>query len=130
MAFKEITILEVDHAHIKEHSENEVMVPYILSNTPPDEWKSYIEKKAPAKANIKIIGKIACYKCQKDVAAIRQYGACWNEVADLVEDANRYFLGMELRRYQERGRQAEREHREEPAPREYAIEWDRYMSRD
>ncbi len=45
MTFKEITILEVDHAHIKEHSENEVMVPYILSNIPPDEWKSYFKKK-------------------------------------------------------------------------------------
>jgi hypothetical protein len=130
MAFREITILEVDYAHVKECSGNEVIVPYILSNTPPEKWKSYFEKQAPANVNAKIIGNTACYKCPKDEATIRRYGACWELVADLVEDANRYYLGVELRRHQELGRQAERERKEEKAPREFEIEWDRYMSRD
>lgn len=92
MAFTEITILEVDYAHVKECSENEVIVPYILSNLPPGEWKNYFEKQAPASASVKIVGNIACYKRQKDKAAIRKHGPCWNAVADLVEDANRYLL--------------------------------------
>jgi hypothetical protein len=125
MAFTEITILEVDYAHVKECSENEVIVPYILSNLPPGEWKNYFEKQAPASASVKIVGNIACYKRQKDKAAIRKHGPCWNAVADLVEDANRYLLrsGIEARQ-QELGRQAEREHQEEQAPPEFEIEWD------
>jgi hypothetical protein len=130
MAFTEITILEVDYAHVKECSENEVIVPYILSNLPPGERKNYFEKQAPASASVKIVGNIACYKRQKDKAEIRKHGPCWNAVADLVEDANRYYLGVELRRHQELGRQAEREHQEEQAPPEFEIEWGRYMSRD
>jgi len=130
MAFTEITILEVDYAHVKECSENEVIIPYILSNLPPGEWKNYFEKQAPASASVKIVGNIVCYKRQKDKAAIRKHGPCWNAVADLVEDANRYYLGVELRRQQELGRQAEREHQEEQAPPEFEIVWDRYMSRD
>lgn len=125
MAFTEITILEVDYAHVKECSENEVIVPYILSNLPPGEWKNYFEKQAPASASVKIVGNIACYKRQKDKAAIRKHGPCWNAVADLVEDANRYLFrsGIEARQ-QELGRQAEREHQEEQAPPEFEIEWD------
>lgn len=125
MAFTEITILEVDYAHVKECSENEVIVPYILSNLPPGEWKNYFEKQAPASASVKIVGNIGCYKRQKDKAAIRKHGPCWNAVADLVEDANRYLFrsGIEARQ-QELGRQAEREHQEEQAPPEFEIEWD------
>ena len=52
MAFTEITILEVDYAHVKECSENEVIIPYILSNLPPGEWKNYFEKQAPASASV------------------------------------------------------------------------------
>jgi hypothetical protein len=130
MAFTEITILEVDYDHVEECSGNEVIVPYILSDIPPGEWKSYFEKQAPASASVKIIGNTACYKCQKDKAAIRKYGTCWSAVADLVEDANRYYLGVELRRHQELGRQAERERQEGQPPSEFEIEWDRYMSRD
>jgi len=47
MAFTEITVLEVDYAHMQECSENEVIVPYILSNIPPGEWKNYFEIPAP-----------------------------------------------------------------------------------
>jgi hypothetical protein len=130
MSFTEITILEVDFAHVKECSGNDAVVPYILSDTPPEEWKSYFEKQAPASANVKIIGNTARFKCPHDEAAIRRYGACWEMVADLVEEANRYYLGEQLRRYQELGRQAERERQKEQAPREFEIEWDRYMSRD
>ena len=130
MAFTEITILRIDYAHVKECSENEVIVPYILSQIPPGEWTRYFEKQAPSSASIKIIGNTACYKCQKDKEAIRKHGACWNAVADLVEDANRDYLGAELKRYQERGRQAKREHLNEQAPSEFEIERDRYMSRD
>jgi hypothetical protein len=130
LAFIEITILEVDYTHIEACSENEVIVPYILSNIPPEEWTRYFEKHAPASACVKIVAKTAWYKCQKGNSAIKKHGACWNAVADLVDDANRYYLGVELRRHQELGRQAEREHQEEQEPREFEIEWDRYMSRD
>src|SRR5659263_557299 len=98
MAFTEITILQVDYAHVQDCSENAAIIPYILSNLPPGEWKNYFEKQAPASASVKIVGNIAYYKRQKDKAAIRKHGPCWNAVADLVEDANRYYLGVELRR--------------------------------
>ncbi|MGZ4864999.1 MAG: hypothetical protein ACXV5H_01675 [Halobacteriota archaeon] len=130
MAFTEVTILEVDYKSVKACSENEIIVPYLLSNLPPVEWRDYFEKHAPASACAKIVGKIAWYKCQKDKTPTKKRGACWNTVADLVDDANRYYLGVELRRHQELGRQAEREHQEEQGPREFEIEWDRYMSRD
>jgi hypothetical protein len=130
MAFTEIIILDVDDAHLDECSKNELIVPFILSATPPKEWKFFFEKQAPTSAKAKIIGNTARYKCPKDKAAIRRYGACWNAVVELVEDANRHCLEVELRRYQELGRKVEREHPEERAPNEFEIEWDRYMSRD
>jgi hypothetical protein len=107
MAFTYISVLEADYAHAEECSGDDVIVPYLLSDTPPEEWKSYFEKQAPASANAKIVGNTALHKCLNDKAAIRRYGACWKMVADLIEDANRYYSGVELRRYQELGRQAE-----------------------
>jgi hypothetical protein len=130
MSFTEITILEVDYAHLEECLGDDVIVPYVVSQIPPEEWKRYFEKQAPASANAKIIGNTARYKCPKDKAAIGRYGACWEMVADLVEDANRYYLGEELRRYQELGRQAETQRQKEQPPSEFEIEWDRYMNRD
>ncbi|MGZ4936426.1 MAG: hypothetical protein ACXV4C_07745, partial [Halobacteriota archaeon] len=62
-------------------------------------------------------------------AAIRRYGACWNMVAELVDDANRYYLGIELRRWQERCQQAGREVHEDERS-EFEGEWGRYMGRD
>jgi hypothetical protein len=129
MAFTEITILDVDCAHVEELSlsRNDVIVPYILSNTPPQEWKRYFEKQAPASANAKIVGNTARYKCPKNKAAIGRDGACWKMVSNLVEHANRYYLEIELR--QELERQVEMERQEEQLP-EFEKEWDRYMSRD
>lgn len=129
MAFREITILEVDCAHVEafEGSSTEVIAPYILSDTPPEEWKQYFDDHAPANASI--VGNTARYKCPKDKAALKRYGACWNMVADLVDDANRYYLGVELRKWQELGRQAEKK-RQEEEPSEFEGEWGRYMGRD
>ena len=129
MAFTEITILGVDCAHAEEslRSRNDVIVPYILSNTPPEEWKGYFEEQAPPSANAKIVGNTVRYKCPKDKVAIQRDGACWTMVAGLVEDANRYYLESELRREQDRQK---KEREEEQQPREFEIEWDRYMSRD
>ena len=131
MAFTEITILDVDCAHVEELSlsRNDVIVPYILSNTPPQEWKRYFEKQAPASANAKIVGNTASYKCPKAKAAIKRDGACWKMVANLVEHANRYYLEVELRQVQELERQGEME-REAEQPREFEEGWDHYMSRD
>ena len=131
MAFTEITILDVDCAHVEERSlsRNDVIVPYIRSNTPPQEWKRNFEKQAPASANAKIVGNTARYKCPKDKATIERDGACWKMVANLVEDANRYYLEIELRQVQELERQVEMERQEEQLP-EFEKEWDRYMSRD
>ena len=131
MAFTEIAILDVDCAHVEELSlsRNDVIVPYILSNTPPHEWKRYFEKQAPASANAKIVGNTARYKCLKNKAAIGRDGACWKMVSNLVEHANRYYLEIELRQVQELGRQVEMERQEEQLP-EFEKEWDRYMSRD
>jgi len=50
-------------------------------------------------------------------------------VADLVEDANRHYLEIELRQSQELERRVEMERQEEQPP-EFETEWDRYMSRD
>jgi hypothetical protein len=134
MTFTEIMILDVDYAHVEEslrsrNDVNDVIVPYILSNTPPEEWKSYFEKQAPASANAKIVGNTAHYKCPKDKAAIQRGGACWKMVANLVEDANRYYLEIELRQVQELERRGEMERQAEQPP-EFETEWDRYMSRD
>jgi hypothetical protein len=108
MAFTYISILEADYAHVEECSGDDVIVSYLLSDTPHEEWKRHFEKQAPASANAKIVGNTARHKCLKDKAAIGRYGACWKMIADLVEDANRYYLGVELRRYQELGRQLRR----------------------
>lgn len=48
-------------------------------------------------------------------------------MASLAEDANRYYLENELRREQDRQK---KERQEEQQPREFEIEWDRYMGRD
>jgi hypothetical protein len=134
MTFTEIMILDVDYAHVEEslrsrNDVNDVIVPYILSNTPPEEWKSYFEKQAPANANAKIVGNTVRYKCPKDKAAIQKDGACWKMVAALVEDANRHYLEIELRQVQELERRGEMERQAEQPP-EFETEWDRYMSRD
>ena len=134
MTFTEITILDVDYAHVEEflrsmNDVSDIIVPYILSNTPPEEWKSYFEKQAPATANAKIIGNTARYKCPKDEAAIKRGGACWKMVATLIEDANRHYEEIELRQVQELERRVEMERQEEQPP-EFETEWDRYMSRD
>jgi hypothetical protein len=50
-------------------------------------------------------------------------------VAALVEDANRYYLEIELRHAQELERQVEME-RQVERPKEFAEEWGRYMGRD
>ena len=129
MTFTEIMILDVDCAHADEslRSRNDVRVSYILSNTPPEEWKDYFEEQAPASANAKIVGHKVRYECPKDKVAIQRDGACWKIVASLAEDANRYYLESELRREQDRQK---KERQEEQQPREFEIEWDRYMGRD
>jgi len=133
MTFTEITILDVDCAHVEEflrlNDLSDVIVPYILSDTPPEEWKSYFEKHAPASAKARIVGNTARYKCPKDKAAIKRDGVCWKMVADLVEDANRHYLEIELRQSQELERRVEMERQEEQPP-EFEKDWDRYMSRD
>jgi hypothetical protein len=129
MAFTEITIQDVDCAHAEKslRSRDELIVPYILSSTPPEEWKGYFEEQAPASANAKIVGNTIRYKCPRDKMLIQRDGACWEMVARLVEEANRYYLESELRREQDRQR---KEREEEQQPREFEKEWDRYMSRD
>ena len=133
MTFTKITILDIDYAHVEEFlpSSNDVIVPYILSNIPPEEWKSYFEKQAPASANAKIVDNIAYYTCSNDKAAIKRDGACWKMAADVVDDANRYYLAIELEltHAQELERQVELKHHAEK-PSEFEEEWDRYMSRD
>ena len=129
MAFTAVTVLAVDDAHVEVLRSNDVIVPYVLSHTPPEEWKSYFEKQAPASAHAKIAGNTAWYTCPKGEAAIRKGGACWTMVTDLVEDANRHCLEMELRRRQELIRQAELQ-REGEQPSEFEREWGRYISRD
>jgi hypothetical protein len=131
MVFDYITILKVDYAHIERlpRLEGHVIVPYILSDSPSDEWKSYFEKQAPVSANAKIVENTIFYKCADKEEALKKGGACWDTVADLVEEANRHYLEVELRRRQERIREAEMEsHKGEPS--EFEIEWDRYMTRD
>jgi hypothetical protein len=128
MRFAEITILDVDCAQAEElDSGNDVIVPYILSCTPPQEWKDYFEEQAPVSANATIVGNTIRYKCPKDKAEIQRGGGCWKMVASLVEDANRYYLESEMRREQELDRQ-KKERQEQPS--EFEIEWDRYMGRD
>ena len=128
MVFREVTILEVDWAHVEETGpDNEVVVPYVLSDTPPAEWKQYFEDHAPANASV--VGNTVRFKCPNDKAACQRYGTCWNTVADLVDEANRHYLGLELRRWQELGRRAEKEP-EEQEPTEFGKEWGRYMGRD
>lgn len=131
MVFGYITILKVDYVHIEQLTspKNHVIVPFILSDIPPDEWKSFFEKQAPASANAKLVENTIFYKCPNKEEALKKGGACWEMVAALVEDANRHHLEVELRERQERIRQAEREGREGP-PSEFEIEWDRYMTRD
>lgn len=131
MVFRYITILKVDCEHIKElsRSKNRVIVPYILSNTPPEEWKTYFEKQAPASANAKIVENTVFYKCPDNEEAMKKGGACWETVADLVEKTNRHYLEVELRQRQDLVRLAEME-RQEGRPSEFEIEWDRYMTRD
>ena len=134
MAFIEITILDVDYPHVEEflrskNDVNDVIILYILSDTPPEEWTSYFEKHAPASANAKIIGNTARYKCPKNEVAIKRDGACWKMVADVVEDANRHYQEIELRQSQELERRVEMERQEEQPP-EFEKDWDRYMSRD
>ncbi len=132
MVFKEITILDVDWTHIEETgSADGVLVPYVLSDTPPAEWKQYFERHAPAKTPV--VGHTVRFICPYDKEAFQRYGTCWNAVADLVNDVNRYYLGLELRRWQELGRQAEKKFKkgaEEEESREFETEWGRYMSRD
>ncbi len=62
MAFKEITIRDVAYAQIEEAaSHNEVLVPYVLSDTPPAEWKQYFERHAPA--NTTVVGYTVRFTC-------------------------------------------------------------------
>ena len=131
MAFRYIAILKVDDTHIEglPRSGNDVIVLYILSDTPPEQWKKYFEMQAPASAKAKIVDNTLFYKCPNDKDAMKKGGACWEMVADLVEDANRHHLEVELRQRQERIRQAERE-RQEEQPSQFEIEWGRYMTRD
>jgi hypothetical protein len=131
MVFSYITILKVDYAHIEQlpHLESQVIAQYILSDIPPSEWKSYFEKRAPVSANAKIVENRIFCKCPYKDEALKKGGACWEMVADLVEDTNRHYLEVELRQRQERIRQAERES-QEGQPSEFEIEWDRYMTRD
>ncbi|MGZ4918461.1 MAG: hypothetical protein ACXV5E_08675 [Halobacteriota archaeon] len=132
MLFREIVILAVDYTHVDElGSGNEVVAPFILSDTPPEEWKQYFEDHAPP--NTVIVGNIIRYQCPNDKAALQRYGRCWNTVADLIDDANRYYLGVELRKWQELGREAEKESKKgskEEEPSEFEKEWGRYMGRD
>lgn len=129
MAFTAITILDVDCTDVEEFlsSTREVVVSYSLSDTPPEKWKGYFEEQAPASANAQIVGNAVRCKCPKDKAALQKRGACWEMVARLVEDANRYYLESELREEQDRQK---KERQEEEQPTEFEIEWDRYMSRD
>jgi len=133
MTFKEITILDIDYAHIDEFlpSSNDVIIPYILSNTPPEEWKSYFEKHAPPSANVKIVDNIAYYKCSSRKAAVTRDGTCWKMATDLVDGANQYYLAIELElsHAQELERRVELKEQDE-RPSEFEKEWDRYMSRD
>ena len=86
--FREIKILGVDNLDIKmiPGVDNMVMVPYILSEAPPDEWKHYFSSRAPKDADARIDGDRALYKCPKDKEIIK--GECRNKVAKLVDDAN------------------------------------------
>ncbi len=128
MVFKELTILDIDCAQIEEAgSNNEVLVPYVLSDTPPVEWKQYFERHAPANATV--VGNTVRYTCSNDKVALRKYGSCWQAVADLVDNANRHYLGLELQRWQESCRQAGQAiHKDEQS--EFDGEWGRYMGRD
>ncbi len=131
MVFGYIRILKVDYVHFEQlpRSERHVIAPYILSDSPPDEWKSYFEEHAPVIASAKIVKNTIFYKCPDEEEALKKGGACWETVAELIEDANRHCVEVELRRRQERIREAEMEsHKGEPT--EFEIEWDRYMTRD
>jgi len=131
VAFVEITILEVDEPHIEKAAQpNEVMVPYVLSAYPPEEWKSFFEQRAPASANAKVVGNTVRYTCPKDPKAIKRYGSCWDLVTEIIEAANRYYIDLELARQQELGQSARRSHQRQGSPSEFEKEWDRYMSRD
>ena len=132
MVFTEIVLLKADCQNVEQssYSSSEVIVPYVLSDTPPAEWKRYFETQAPQRASAEIVGNIVRYACPNDKTAIEKYGACWNAVAALVENANRYYLELVVRRAQERGRRAEREHVKEQPPAAFEVEFDRYMTRD
>jgi len=132
VVFREIVILEVDYTHIEElGSGNQVVAPFILSDAPPEEWKQYFEDHAPA--NVVIVDNIIRFRCPSDKVALQRHGRCWNTVADLIDDANRHYLGFELRKWQELGRGAEKESKKgakKEEPSEFEKEWGRYMGRD
>ena len=95
MVFAEVALLKADCENVEQslHSSSEVIVPYVLSDRPPAEWKRYFETQAPQGTSAEIAGNTVRYSCPNDKTAIEKYGACWNAVEALVENANRYLSG-------------------------------------
>jgi len=82
-----------------------IYVPYVLTETPPKEWKDYFLRRingkpfeyfGPVKHTLtlprrttKIEGNTVLLECDLDKATVK--GICWEIVAAHVDDANKYY---------------------------------------
>lgn len=126
--FRAIKLLGVDNRNIKmiPGVDSMVMVPFALSEAPPEEWRHLFSRKASRDADARVEGDRALYKCPKDKAVIKKPGECWNKVAKLVDGTNLHY--REYASEQERKRAEERQkqllkHRKQKEFDEWKREW-------
>jgi hypothetical protein len=98
------------------------MVPYTLSEAPPDEWKHYFSSRAPNEAEARIDGDRALYKCPKNREVIK--GEYQNKVAKLVEAANLHCREINAEHERMQAKEQEEQRRKEQEQRDFE-EWKR-----
>jgi len=98
------------------------MVPYTLSEAPPDEWKHYFSSRAPNEAEARIDGDRDLYKCPKNREVIK--GEYQNKVAKLVEAANLHCREINAEHERMQAKEQEEQRRKEQEQRDFE-EWKR-----
>jgi hypothetical protein len=126
MTFRGIEVLSFDKGGILPDADNIVMVPYILSDQPPPEWKKCFESRAPPEAAAQIVANQARYRCPKNNVAIERDGDCWKKVAALVAQANEYYREIDAQLEREQAKKRQEQLQKEKEQREFE-EWRRTL---
>jgi hypothetical protein len=102
--FEDIELERIDIDKVT-RTKRGIYVPYVLTETPPQEWKDYFLRRingkpfehfGPVKHTMtlprrttKIEGNRVLFECDMDKATVK--GICWEIVAAHVDDANKYY---------------------------------------